>query len=185
MNINDNVGKCGHARCAGGNGCYEKGKPMRAYKKIVTLADQIEALGDASDYKGQAALFLKETGADISIREAVPQKSPAWSKDVKHGIHYSVTISKDVNHSYTFDYWGSIADKENNFRGFAKRPSAYDILCCLHDDGIDTYGDFCANYGYDEDSRKAYSTYEAVQDQKENMQRIFSADELFALSFIR
>lgn len=33
---NDNVGKCGHAKCAGGNGtlCYEKGKPMRTYEEI-------------------------------------------------------------------------------------------------------------------------------------------------------
>lgn len=35
-NINDNVGKCGHARCAGGNGilCYQKGAPMRTYEEI-------------------------------------------------------------------------------------------------------------------------------------------------------
>lgn len=34
--INDNVGKCGHARCAGGNGllCYEKGQGMRTYDDI-------------------------------------------------------------------------------------------------------------------------------------------------------
>jgi len=34
---NDNVGKCGHPRCAGGDGthCYEKGKPMRAYKSMT------------------------------------------------------------------------------------------------------------------------------------------------------
>lgn len=34
MTINDNVGKCGHAKCAGGNGCYEKGAPMRTYEEI-------------------------------------------------------------------------------------------------------------------------------------------------------
>lgn len=32
---NDNVGKCGHAKCAGGNLCYEKGAPMSQYKKAV------------------------------------------------------------------------------------------------------------------------------------------------------
>lgn len=32
---NDNVGKCGHAKCAGGNGvlCFYKGKPMSIYKR--------------------------------------------------------------------------------------------------------------------------------------------------------
>jgi hypothetical protein len=29
---NDNVGKCGHAKCAGGKLCYEKGAPMSAWK---------------------------------------------------------------------------------------------------------------------------------------------------------
>lgn len=33
---NPNVGKCGHARCAGGSGelCYEKGRGMRSYDEI-------------------------------------------------------------------------------------------------------------------------------------------------------
>jgi len=36
MQTNNNVSKCGHARCAGGNGllCYEKGKGMRTYEDI-------------------------------------------------------------------------------------------------------------------------------------------------------
>lgn len=34
MKKNDNVGKCGHARCAGGNGCYEKGSPTRSYENM-------------------------------------------------------------------------------------------------------------------------------------------------------
>ncbi len=44
---NDNVGKCGHAKCAGGKGCYEKGKPMAAYKPVemITLA----GFGDFSE----------------------------------------------------------------------------------------------------------------------------------------
>lgn len=31
---NDNVGKCGHAKCAGGNGCFEVGKPMQPYTPV-------------------------------------------------------------------------------------------------------------------------------------------------------
>lgn len=35
MNKNiDNVGKCGHAKCAGGNGCFEVGKPMSKYTPV-------------------------------------------------------------------------------------------------------------------------------------------------------
>lgn len=31
---NDNVGKCGHAKCAGGELCYQKGRGMRTYEDI-------------------------------------------------------------------------------------------------------------------------------------------------------
>jgi hypothetical protein len=34
MENNANEGKCGHAKCAGGNGCYEKGAPMCKYKPV-------------------------------------------------------------------------------------------------------------------------------------------------------
>lgn len=34
MKKDDNVGKCGHPKCAGGNLCYYKGKPMREYKPV-------------------------------------------------------------------------------------------------------------------------------------------------------
>ena len=39
----DNLGKCGHAKCAGGDGthCYEVGAPMRPYKKEFTHAQHI------------------------------------------------------------------------------------------------------------------------------------------------
>ena len=32
-NKNDNVGKCGHVRCAGGNGCNRKSPYMQPYQK--------------------------------------------------------------------------------------------------------------------------------------------------------
>lgn len=39
---NDNVGKCGHAKCAGGTGewCFKKGRPMRSYEEIKTELKQ-------------------------------------------------------------------------------------------------------------------------------------------------
>ncbi len=45
-NKNDNVGKCGHAKCAGGSGllCYEKGAPMRSYEEIKKEGEAKERL---------------------------------------------------------------------------------------------------------------------------------------------
>jgi hypothetical protein len=80
--------------------------------KKETLTERIRALGDENDYHGQAELFVIKTATTINIVEAVPQKAPLWAKESeKHGIHYSITL-KNKNGAYTFDYWGSIADRE-------------------------------------------------------------------------
>lgn len=64
------------------------------------------------DYKKQGEDFLTETGTTLEVTETVPQKKPLWCKDgEKHGIQYSVTL-KNEYYSYTFDFWGSIADRE-------------------------------------------------------------------------
>ena len=49
---NDNVGKCGHAKCAGGIGCYKKGLPMANYKKDIIMSSKkhIKTADDARQF---------------------------------------------------------------------------------------------------------------------------------------
>lgn len=58
------------------------------------------------------------------------------------------------------------------------KPSEYDILACLTKYEPGTFEDFCSDYGYDTDSRKAENTYNAVQEEYMNISRLFSEDEL-------
>ena len=65
-------------------------------------------------------------------------------------------------------------------------PGAYDILACLDTySACDTFEDFCSSYGYDSDSRTAYDTYNAVQTQTVNLQKLFTHTELEALNEIK
>ena len=65
-----------------------------------------------TDYKKQGEDFLRDTETTLEVVEAMPQKAPRWIlEDGKYGFNWKVTL-KNKNHSYTFDYWGSIADKE-------------------------------------------------------------------------
>lgn len=57
-------------------------------------------------------------------------------------------------------------------------PTAYDVLACLQKYPIDTFEDFCSEFGYDEDSRAAEKTYKAVKTEYENLSRLFSDEEL-------
>lgn len=141
----------------------------------------IEELGNASKYKEQGEAFLTETNTTLEVVEAVPQKSPLWAKDQNHGIHYSVKLS-NKNGSYTFDYWDSIANKEKVIK---RKPNAYDILTSVNPDDSQDFAEFCANYGYDENSRTAEKTYNAVMEQSNNIRRLFSIDEIDALQYIQ
>lgn len=64
------------------------------------------------------------------------------------------------------------------------KPSPYDILACLtsYDPGL--FEDFCSDYGYEKDSRKAYKVYESVRDEYLHLARLFSDSELKLLGEI-
>jgi hypothetical protein len=52
-------------------------------------------------------------------------------------------------------------------------PTAYDVLSCVQKYDAGTFSDFCGEFGYDTDSRKAEKTYFAVQDEFSGINRIF------------
>lgn len=68
--------------------------------------------------------------------------------------------------SYTFTFGQSIADGD-------KTPTYYDVLASLTKYDPYSFEDFCADYGYDYDSRKAYNVYKAVQKEYAAVERLF------------
>ena len=65
-----------------------------------------------------------------------------------------------------------------------RKPKAYDILACLDTYASNDFADFCANYGYNEDSRIAEKTFHAVQEQQNNLRKLFTHEELARLNEI-
>lgn len=63
-----------------------------------------------------------------------------------------------------------------SFDYFSKNwtPTAYDILACLTKYDPYTFENFCAEYGYDLDSRKAEKTYHAVKEEFYKVESLFS-----------
>lgn len=59
-------------------------------------------------------------------------------------------------------------------------PTAYSVLACLTKYNPGTFADFCADYGYDEDSRTAEKTFLAVIEEWNHCQAMFGdlMDEL-------
>lgn len=75
--------------------------------------------------------------------------------------------------TYTFDFGQSLADG-------SKTPTMYDVLACLQKYDLGSFEDFCHEYGYDEDSRRAERTYKAVCREYAAVERLFGdcMDEL-------
>lgn len=84
-----------------------------------------------------------------------------WDDKSKHVcFHWSVLIN---NEEFRHHLGLAHVDKRGN-----PLPPKHDevLYCLLGDEGCakDTFPDFCANFGYDVDSRKALETYLACQE---------------------
>ena len=66
----------------------------------------------------------------------------------------------------------------------AEAPSTYCILASITKGDPGTFADFCADYGYNIDSRKAEGVYFAVQDEWTRVRAFFSESELNELQEI-
>lgn len=58
-------------------------------------------------------------------------------------------------------------------------PDADDVMGCLASDaraGEESFEDFCSNFGYDTDSRKAYATWEACVRARDDLRALMGED---------
>lgn len=139
-----------------------------------------------NEYQERAERFLLDTGTSMTVERAIPQKSPIWAENGAHGYHYSVTLS-NKKHSYTFDFWGSIADKEkelnhdrNSYHKAGRKfyPNAYDILACISVGEFNDFEDFCFSLGYSTDSIKAEKTYKMLIEQQKELKKLFTEAQI-------
>lgn len=74
----------------------------------------------------------------------------------------------------------------NNFKDkTVKAPTAYDVLSCIQKYDPGKFEEFCREFGYDTDSRRAEDTWRARVDQWKDVERFFTAEELEELREIQ
>lgn len=131
-----------------------------------------------ANYNQQAADFLQATATQLNV------------KFTKHGKHFAddkenrdifrVTL-KNKKHTFRFNFGQSISQSTGTGENM---PPAYDILSCLTHYEVDTFDNFCRDFGYDADSRKAYKIYKAVLREWKNIELLFTPDEIELLQEI-
>lgn len=78
---------------------------------------------------------------------------------------FNCTISRNRKR-YTFNFGQSIANGN-------QEPTMYDLLTCFTKYDPETFANFCAEYGYSEDSITALKTYKAVSKEYKAIIRLF------------
>lgn len=119
-----------------------------------------------SEYQKQANDFCKETGTKIQI-EYIGKAFPNWDEKELHDT-YNITITRN-NNTINFIFTESLYKTQRH-----EKPTNYDILATLEKYDPYTFEDFCLNFGYNEDSRKALEIYLSVQKQYNDVIRLFS-----------
>lgn len=150
-------------------------------------------------------------GVDMDKVSTFPRKTHIHGKHyrctfsrVKPGTENYNQFSRDAARlKLDIDFWNSYADEEFNAwrsasvvnsenvywdkfkgkRGTPKRtPTAYDVITSMErSEPASTFEDWCSEFGYDSDSRKAHATYEAVQAGYTRVKGFFTLEELVAM----
>lgn len=119
---------------------------------------------------------LKQLCNAVKCRSVYGAKKPYDQQDEwqRKANSYRVTLSYK-GRRYTFDFWQGI--------GITEEPTAHGCLDCLLSDaqsGEMDFPEFCSEFGYDEDSRRAEKTWKACQKAAPKLRRLLGEDfEMF------
>lgn len=139
------------------------------YKLLITSKlTNMTQTKQISSYEKRAIDFLNATST--SIISKWKEYSQHFADDKVNRHIFRVTIKNKLG-SYTFSFGQSIAQD-------ATPPTAYDILTCLQKSDVGSFDDFCSEFGYDTDSKKAEKIYKAVCEEYTNLCRLFSHEQL-------
>lgn len=115
------------------------------------------------NYQQQAEQFAKKHNVKININFC--RYGQHFNDETAERYIFNITIKRNRK-QFTVNFGQSISDQD-------KKPTIYDILCCLEKYENATFEEFCSNYGYDNDSIKALKIYKAVSREYKNVFRLF------------
>lgn len=131
-----------------------------------------------TDYQKQAIDFLNATSTSFEAK--FKTHDFYFADDKEQRDIFRVTL-KNKLHTYRFNFGQSISKSTGDGQN---KPTPYDVLACLEKYEVTTFEDFCINYGYDNDSRKAYKIYKAVLREWKNIEKLFTPEQIETLQEI-
>ncbi len=129
-----------------------------------------------TQYDSQAKKFLDKTNSVLTIE--FWRNGKYFPDDKEDRNIYKFTLKRGER-----QFTGTFGDSINN-TGKGLKPTKYDILSCLTKYNPGTFDDFCSEFGYDTDSKKAETTYQAVTKEYLNLCNLYSEAEMEELAEI-
>lgn len=85
----------------------------------------------SAEHEKKVKAAARKIGIVLEVVPAREQTAPPAGPDGRkhaHGVRYHVTVKRALNttQAMAFDYWGSVADKENH-----TAPSTFDVLAYI------------------------------------------------------
>lgn len=130
------------------------------------------------NYTKEASDLLQQMGVKFSARFI--QYGAHFNDDKESRDIFRVSFSRGRNR-FSLRFGQSLKDSDG---GGGTPPTAYDVICCLQRSDVGSFNDFCNEFGYDFDSRKAEKTYFAVVKEYNKVQRFFTQSEIEQLQEI-
>ena len=139
------------------------------------------------NYQKEAADLLNKFGVKMTANFIGYKKH--FSDDKECRDVFNITFKREnykinpVNIArFSLKFGQSINESDGNG---SNKPTAYDVLTCLQKYDVGTFEDFCGEFGYDTDSRKAEKTYKAVCNEYDKISRFFTTEELEQLQEVQ
>lgn len=139
------------------------------------IIQQYESFEEQGLYNDGANMIAEHLGLKMKVISS--KYGLYFQGDKQQRYVFKIRLIKGGK-QYTFEFG-------QRLRAGSSEPTFYDVLVCLTKYDPETFEDFCANYDYDEDSRTAERIYKAVVKEWENMNRLFTSEELDLLTIIQ
>lgn len=149
--------------------------PADICERLENLCAQIGGAFEGSPYEKQANDFLKRHNITFEAESAGHGKH--FPDDNEARARFWCTFEDENGNSFRVKFGQSIAAGDTP-------PTVYDVLACLTKSDPGTLENFCSEYGYDLDSKKAERIYNAVRAEWDDVFNFFTDEQLTELQNI-
>lgn len=135
-------------------------------------------MNTTSNYQTEAKDLLKSM--NVKFKATFLKYGQHFEDDKQSRDIYKVIFRREKN-SFSLIFGQSINESTGNG---GNAPEEYDVLSCLQKYDVGSFENFCSEFGYDVDSRKAEKIYKAVCKEFEKVSKFFTDEEIEQLQEI-